>query len=98
MLRQPGSRRQRAGRMGCWLCVKVGGLGRDTEEVGPELYPKSALSAGLYGSGQVPIPLWASLSIEMCSWTKRSGDAGCGLLNHLGDVPLGFLGYTTLWA
>lgn len=47
MLRQPGSRRPRAGRMGCWLCVKGGELGRDTEEVGPELYPRSALSAGL---------------------------------------------------
>lgn len=79
MLRQPGSRRQRTGRMGCWLCVKGGGeLGRDTEEVRPELYPRSALSAGLYGSGQVPIPLWSSLSIEMCNWTKWSGDAGCG--------------------
>lgn len=61
--------------MGCWLCVKGGELGRDTEEVGPELYPRSALSAGLYGSGLVPIPLWA---IEMCNWTKWSGDAGCG--------------------
>lgn len=78
MLRQPGSRRQR--KDGVLAVCKRGGveLGRDTEEVGPELYPRSALSAGLYGSGQVPIPLWSSLSIEMCNWTKWSGDAGCG--------------------
>lgn len=37
------------------VCKRGGGQGRDTEEVGPELHPKSALSAGLYGSGQVPI-------------------------------------------